>query len=61
MSPGFFQGRVLDRKLGRRLKCPFCGELQPAISNRRKHMRECPANPKHNLEGVKVKSNAEEK
>jgi len=57
MSPGFYQGLIPDHKLGRRLKCPFCGEPQLAISNRRQHMRECPKNPKHDKVGVKVKSN----
>ncbi len=40
MSP-FYQGLTRDSSIARRLKCPFCGEQQAAISNRRNHMREC--------------------
>ncbi len=53
MSP-FYQGYINDNAIGRRLKCPFCGEQQLAISNRRKHMRACPQNPKLNKEGIEV-------
>lgn len=53
MSP-FYQGRIRDWNIARGLKCPFCDKQQVAISDRRKHMRECASNPKKNLEGVKV-------
>jgi hypothetical protein len=50
----FYQGRVNDRNIGRRLKCPFCGEQQQAASNRRNHMRVCKDNPIFDKKGVKV-------
>jgi hypothetical protein len=50
----FFQGRIRDRTLGRRLKCPFCRIQCKDRQERREHMRVCSDNPKFNKEGVPV-------
>ena len=41
VEPGFYQGRILDRKLRGNVTCPYCKKRCRSISDKRKHMQVC--------------------